>query len=98
MNVTREMVTMFLKRFLKFTACPVPVIVLFTKFDALLTVAMGKMTGGDRRLPLQEKMAKAHELVEGIFDNADVWGRLSRLTHPPKCSIRMEGMYHVSDK
>jgi len=70
----------------------VPIIVLFTKFDALLTVAMGKLSGNDKRLPLEEKKAKAHELIEGIFDNANVWGRLCQLKHAPKCSVRIGGM------
>jgi hypothetical protein len=47
----------------------VPVIVVFTKFDAfkLLAVAMGKLTGGDQRLPREERKTKAHELKDGIF-------------------------------
>jgi len=70
----------------------IPVVVLFTKFDALLTVAMGHLTGGDRKLPRDEKVAKAQLLIEGIFDEADVWGRLSRMKHAPKSCVRIEGM------
>jgi len=75
----------------------VPVIVLFTKFDALLTVAMGKLTGDDRKLQREEKVAKAHELIDGIFDNANVWGRLSQLNYTPKCSVRIGGMHNSNE-
>ena len=73
----------------------VPIVVLFTKFDALVPVALGKIEPTDRRLPIQERVLKAKELVEGIFNKADVWGRLSKMTHPPKSSVRIEGLYYV---
>ncbi|KAI9456417.1 hypothetical protein HD554DRAFT_2030480 [Boletus coccyginus] len=39
----------------------VPVVVLFTKFDALLPVALGKLAPADRRLPPQERLSKAED-------------------------------------
>ena len=74
----------------------VPIVVLFTKFDALVPVALGKLAPADRKLPIQERLVKAKSLIEGIFDRADVWGRLSKMTHPPKCYVRIEGLYYVS--
>ena len=73
----------------------VPVVVLFTKFDALVPVALGKLAPADRQLPIQERVLKAKSLIEGIFDRADVWGRLSKMTHPPKSSVRIEGLYYI---
>jgi hypothetical protein len=73
----------------------VPVVVLFTKFDALVPVALGKLEPTDRRLPIQERLLKAKALTEGIFNNADIWGRLSRMRYPPKSFIRTEGLYYV---
>ena len=67
-------------------------VVLFTKFDALVPVALGKLAPADRRLPIQERLLKAKLLIEGIFDRADVWGRLSKMTHPPKSCVRIEGV------
>ena len=58
--------------------CSVPIIVLFTKFDALLTVAMGKLASADRQLPLSQQRLKAEALIEGIFHEADVPGRLTQ--------------------
>ena len=73
--------------------CLVPVVVLFTKFDALLAVAMGKLAPGDRRLPLQERLSKAKPGIEKIFNDADVWGRLTKLKHTPKAFVKIGGMY-----
>ena len=68
----------------------VPVVVLFTKFDALLPVALGKLEIGDRRLPLQERLLKTKPLVEGIFNRACVWDRLSHMRYPPKSYVQIE--------
>jgi hypothetical protein len=73
----------------------VPVVVLFTKFDALVPVALGKIAPTDRRLPIQERLLKAKPLIEGIFDKADVWGRLSKMEYPPKSCVRIEGLRRV---
>ena len=73
----------------------VPIVVLFTKFDALLPVALGKLEPGDRRLPIQERVLKANALIEGIFSKADVWGRLFKMTYPPNSHVRIGGLYHV---
>jgi hypothetical protein len=86
-----------LQDFYELTAWPVPVIVLFTKFDALLAVAMGELSGNVRKLPIQEKVAKAHELTDGIFNNADVWGRLSKLKYAPKYSVQIGGIILFSN-
>ena len=74
--------------------CLVPVVVLFTKFDALLPVALGKLAPADRRLPLQERLSKAEPLIEGIFDRADVWGRLAQLKYAPKSLVKIGGVYY----
>ncbi|KAH0826998.1 GTP-binding protein [Lanmaoa asiatica] len=75
----------------------VPVLVLFTKFDALLPVALGKLAPGDRRLPLQERLSKARGLIEGIFNRADVWGRLAQTKYAPKASVQIEGMHKSNE-
>ena len=45
-------------------------VVLFTKFDALVPVALAP---ADRQLPGQERLLKATPLIEGIFNRADVF-------------------------
>ena len=73
----------------------VPVVVLFTKFDALLPVAMGKLPLADRRLPLQDRLSKAELLIEEIFNRADAWGRLSQMKHVPKSCVKIGGLYNI---
>ena len=75
--------------------CLVPVVVLFTKFDALLPVALRKLAPVDRQLPLQERLSKAEPLIEGIFNKANVWSRLAQLKHAPKSFVRLGGLYYV---
>ena len=70
----------------------VPIVVLFTKFDALLPVALGKLA---RQLPRTERLSKAKALIEGIFNTADVWGRLAKLKYPPTSCVRIEGLYYI---
>ncbi|KAN0101199.1 hypothetical protein V8E55_001183 [Tylopilus felleus] len=72
--------------------CSVPIVVLFTKFDALLTVAMGKLASTDRKLPLPQRRSKAEALIEGIFHEADIWGRLAQMKYGPKSNVRIGGM------
>ncbi|KAJ8589311.1 hypothetical protein M405DRAFT_767902 [Rhizopogon salebrosus TDB-379] len=69
----------------------VPVIAVFTKFDALLSVALGQLrrTPGLTRRDLFEGTPK---LVEEIFTNANIWGRLCGTRHPPKNYVRLAKM------
>ncbi|KAN0078393.1 hypothetical protein V8E55_010450 [Tylopilus felleus] len=70
----------------------VPIIVLFTKFDALLTVAMGKLASADRQLPLSQRRLKAEALIEGIFHEVDVPGCLTQTKYAPKSYVQIGGM------
>ncbi|KAF8547760.1 hypothetical protein OG21DRAFT_1489936 [Imleria badia] len=75
----------------------VPVVVLFTKFDALLAVALGKLAPADRQLPLQDRLSKAKLLIEEIFNRADAWGRLSQMKHAPKSCVKIGGMHKSNE-
>ncbi|KAF8447376.1 hypothetical protein L210DRAFT_3757287 [Boletus edulis BED1] len=76
----------------------VPVVVLFTKFDALLPKALGKLAPADRKLPLQERLSKAEPLIEDIFDKADIWGRLTPMKYAPSSCIRIKDMHKSSNE
>jgi hypothetical protein len=66
----------------------VPVIAVFTKFDALSAVALGELrkTPGLTRNDIFERTT---ERVEEIFANANIWGRLCGTRHPPKNYVRL---------
>ena len=89
-NVTPEIVSSLSYDCFELMTSLVPVVVLFTKFDALLPVAFVRL---DRRLPLQELLSKAKPVVEDIFNEAGIWGRLSRLKYPPKAYVQIAGLY-----
>jgi hypothetical protein len=61
----------------------VPVIAVFTKFDALSAIALGELrrTPGLTRNDVLERTPKR---VEEIFADANIWGRLCETPHPPK--------------
>jgi hypothetical protein len=66
----------------------VPVIAVFTKFDALSAVALGEL----RRTPgltRKDILERTPERVEEIFTNANIWGRLCGTRHPPKNYVRL---------
>jgi hypothetical protein len=76
---------------------PVPVIAVFTKFDALSAVALGKL----RRIPgltRKDQFERTPELVEEIFTNANIWGRLCGTRYPPKNYVRLASklIHHFS--
>jgi hypothetical protein len=66
----------------------VPVIAVFTKFDALSAVALTELrrTPGLTRKDIFGMMPKR---VEEIFANANIWGRLCGTRHPPKDYVRV---------
>jgi hypothetical protein len=68
----------------------VPIVVLFTKFDTVVPLALEKLAPTDRRLPKRERLLKTKSLIE-----ADVWARLFKMTYLPKSSVRLEGLYYV---
>jgi hypothetical protein len=68
----------------------VPVIAVFTKFDALSAVALRELrrTPGLTREDLFQRIPKR---VEEIFANANIWGRLCETRHPPKNYVCLAG-------
>ncbi|KAJ8581942.1 hypothetical protein M405DRAFT_800753 [Rhizopogon salebrosus TDB-379] len=84
MNEYHRAITVAEERF--FSECDtnnVPVIAVFTKFDALSAVALGEL----RRIPgltRKDLFERTPKRMEEIFANANIWGRLCGTQHPPK--------------
>ncbi|KAJ8593421.1 hypothetical protein M405DRAFT_810957 [Rhizopogon salebrosus TDB-379] len=84
MDEYHRAMTMCEKRF--FSECDisdVPVIAVFTKFDALSAVALREL----RRIPgltREDLFERIPKRVKVIFAHANVWGRLCETRHPPK--------------
>ncbi|KAJ8590501.1 GTP-binding protein [Rhizopogon salebrosus TDB-379] len=69
----------------------VPVIAVFTKFDALWDDAYGQLKSSG--LTRRECSNRAPELAKEIFANAKIWDRLCETQYPPKdfvCVAEME--------
>ncbi|KAN0084355.1 hypothetical protein V8E55_007859 [Tylopilus felleus] len=58
---------------------------------------MGKLVSADRQLPLPQRRSKAEALIEGIFYEADVWGRLTQMKYTPKSYVQIGGMHKAHE-
>ena len=67
----------------------VPVIAIFTKFDALHTVAFGELR--EQGKGIQEALAMAPKHAEQVFKNNDYCGMLQAKEFPPKNFVCMGG-------
>jgi len=74
----------------------VPVVVVFTKCDALLAMAFGKLKPDERNLPREEQLMKVKEYAKGMLRNSTAWERLKARRYPPKGYVELENM-HKSD-
>jgi len=68
---------------------PVPVIAVFTKFDALWDNAYEQLK--DSGLSRRESSSKAPEFAKAIFAKAKIWDRLCENRYPPKDHVYLAG-------
>ena len=67
----------------------VPVIVVFTKFDALDAAAFGELR--DQGMSIQEAVALAPEHAKEIFKRNGYYSRLQAMKFPPRNFVCMQG-------
>ena len=67
----------------------VPVIAIFTKFDALRTIAFGELRQQGKGI--QEALAMAPKQAEEMFKSNDYYGMLQATKFPPKNFVCMDG-------
>ena len=70
----------------------VPVVVLFTKWDALVSQAFRPE---DMSLPLKDQLTRQRKDAEERFTKRNVWGDLCKMKYPPKAYVKLEGLYIV---
>jgi len=68
---------------------PVPVIAVFTKFDALWDNAYEQLK--DSGLSRSESLREAPEFAKAIFAKAKIWDRLCENQYPPKAHVYLAG-------
>lgn len=66
-----------------------PVIAIFTKCDALRTLAFGELT--DQGKGVREAKAMASRRAEQMFEENDYYGMLQAKTFPPRKCVCMSG-------
>jgi len=71
----------------------VAVVVLFTKFDALLPIARRKLGRAARRTHPEQRLSMAKALVEQIFQEAGIWRRICQLEHVPNGYVCLEDLH-----
>jgi hypothetical protein len=67
----------------------VPVIAIFTKFDALHTVAFGELRAQGKGI--QEALAMAPKQAEEMFKDNNYYGMLQATEFPPRSCVCMGG-------
>ena len=70
----------------------VPVVVLFTKWDALVSQAFQPE---DLLLPLEDQLMRQRKHAEEKFNKRNVWGDLCKMEYPPKAYVKLESLYIV---
>ncbi|KAG1727495.1 GTP-binding protein [Suillus lakei] len=72
----------------------VPVVAIFTKFEALRPVAFGEIKKQLTGLAKEERLGRIAQRVEEVFTNTGVWDRLCNPNNRarPKCYVRLENM------
>ena len=72
----------------------VPVLVLFTKFDALLVHAIGELD--DENCDASLEALPAHAMK--IFERYNLPSKLAKSTYPPKGHVTLEGKCHLTHR
>ncbi|KAG8216340.1 hypothetical protein J3R82DRAFT_6414 [Butyriboletus roseoflavus] len=67
----------------------VPVVVLFTKWDALVIQAFQPE---DLLLPLEDQLLRQRKCAEEAFTKRDVWADLCKMEFPPQAFVQLENM------
>lgn len=91
-SATREMVNLDPRCFFYLSDYlpVVPVVVVFTKCDALSAVARGALKPEEKQLPREEQLAKIKEGVMEMLRNNTAWGKLKTRKYPPKVYVHLE--------
>lgn len=71
---------------LSLTAQSVPVVVLFTKCEALLAIAFGKLKPEEKKLPREQQLLRMKE-------NNPAWRILLKKRYPPRSCVHLESKY-----
>ena len=67
----------------------VPVVMLFTKCDALMIQAFQPE---HMLLPPEDQLKRLRECGQEMFDKRNIWGDLCKMAYPPQASVQLESL------
>ena len=91
--MTQGKVNLYYGQIISYCVIAVPVVVLFTKCDALLATAIGKLNPEEKKLPQEEQLSKMREYVKEMMEKNPAWEMLITKTYPPKYYVHLESKY-----
>ena len=68
----------------------VPVLVVFTKCDALWAAGFAKLKQDERKLPTEEQFILVKEYAKRMLRDSTMWERLKTRQYPPKDYVHLE--------
>ncbi|KAG9316336.1 hypothetical protein JVU11DRAFT_2367 [Chiua virens] len=70
----------------------VPVVLIFTKCEALLVQAIAALTPEEKELPHKEMVAKAQHNANILLKKNPAWEMVQKMNYPPKVYVELKGV------
>ncbi|KAG9312093.1 hypothetical protein JVU11DRAFT_7377 [Chiua virens] len=70
----------------------VPVVLVFTKCDALLVQGIAALTPEEKELPYEERVGKGQHNANMLLEENPAWERVQMMKYPPKIHVELKGM------
>ena len=91
--MTRGKVNLYYGQTISYGVIAVPVVVVFTKCDALLALALGKLKPEEKKLPREQQILRIRECVKEMAERNPAWGMLTIKRYPPKNYVHLESKH-----
>lgn len=73
-----------------------PVVVVFTKCDALSAVVRGALRPEEKQLPREEQLTRIKAGVMEMLGNNTAWDKLKTRKYPPKAYVHLESKWRFT--
>ncbi|KAG9312239.1 hypothetical protein JVU11DRAFT_7538 [Chiua virens] len=75
----------------------VPVVLVFTKCDALLVQGIAALTAEETELPQEERVAKGQHNANMLLKENPTWERVQRMKYPPKICVELRDLHKSNE-
>ncbi|KAG9311713.1 hypothetical protein JVU11DRAFT_7951 [Chiua virens] len=76
----------------------VPVVLVFTKCDALLVQGIAALTPEETQLPQEERVAKGQHNANMLLKENPTWERVQRMKYPPKICVELKDLHKFNEE